>query len=198
MIKSFRLYEELKRKVPDSFTVSDNFFDEFDANKPVIFPKSEKSLLVKDDFTIDGNVATCVEKHCTFEIIRTVPEEYVVIFELIVKEDDNVKSKKFKCDVYHAVEFLNTILNICSKYLDNLKRKLHKDIDPFNEENWDEEEPRYLPKKIEIRRSDMEQIGKEQLREMERMQKRFADASTAARIRKRRDSDRQKDMFSID
>jgi hypothetical protein len=43
--------------------------------------------------------------------------------------------------MYDAPKKLDNILNICASFYDKMKREKYKDIDPYGEENWEEEIP---------------------------------------------------------
>ena len=144
MLTSFKIFEELKRKSPKDFEIGSTF----DADKTDGFSKTESDILKEDDFTIDGNTATNKETYCTFEIKTTHPDEFTLLYELIIKDlkGDVIRSKKFKTDLYHKTDYLNTVLNICARFHEDLVQDAHKDLDPYNEEDWsDKKEPLKVP-----------------------------------------------------
>ena len=99
-------------------------------------------MLEDEDFEVKDNIAINKEKLCTFEIEKSAPDEFSIIYAVSIKDKDGnvTKSRKFKSDLYHRLEILDTILNICAKYNEDLIANAHKDIDPYNEEDWDEKE----------------------------------------------------------
>ncbi len=134
MIKSFKLFEELKRKVPADFSV--DFTPETED-----FAKFESDFLLKDDFVIDKNVAVCKEKLCSFEI-KKINEDDLIIYELTIKDKDGVvkNEKKFRAHQYipkERINLLDTILNVCAFIKDKVTREIHADVDPYGEEVWD-------------------------------------------------------------
>lgn len=134
MIKSFKLFEELKRKVPADFSV--DFTPETED-----FAKFESDFLLKDDFVIDKNVAVCKEKLCSFEI-KKINEDDLIIYELTIKDKDGVvkNEKKFRAHQYipkERINLLDTILNVCAFIKDKVTREIHTDVDPYGEEVWD-------------------------------------------------------------
>lgn len=137
MIKDFKIFEEIKRKAPEGFHIG-NTFDERVAG-PNNFTIQEKRLLESDDFIVNDNVAKCDDDVCNFEIRKEIPDEYSIIYELIITDKNNEKlaSRKFKSDILNKTDYIDAILNICAAYRVELISKAHSDIDPYNEENWD-------------------------------------------------------------
>jgi len=138
MIKSFKLFEELKRKAPANFEIGDTFMP-FDPEKGKSFGLAEKKLLEDEGFVIINKSATCEDTYCDFEIIKTCPDEFSEIYELIIKDKqgNTTHSRKFKSDIYNRTKYLDVILNICARYHEDLERKVHADVDPYGEEVWD-------------------------------------------------------------
>jgi len=138
MIKSFKLFEELKREVPMDYDISDTF-NPFDPAK-VKFKEYEIEPLAEEDFIVDGNIATCVENQITYQIEKSAPDEFSIIYELKIKDNKGnvLKSRKFKTNLMaNNVDYcLDVILNICAAYNRDNYKHIHQDIDPYGEETW--------------------------------------------------------------
>ena len=134
MLTKFKIFEELKRKSPKDFEldVLDNSTN---------FTKSEIILLKKDDFEINDNVATNDETYCSFKIKKNRINNDSIEYEITIKKDDKVLvHNRFKRDTYQNTNFLDFLLNVCAKYHENLVRDAHKDLDPYDEEDWSNKE----------------------------------------------------------
>ena len=145
MLTSFKLFEELKRKSPKGFIVD---FEKDDNG----FTKDETYILQQDEFEINDNVATNVEDVCSFEITKIYSDE-LITYQLIIKDEDGnvLHNKKFKIDQYNntgRVNLLNTILNVCAFTRDKIINDRHKDIDPYSEEKWDDEEKKIVSTEV--------------------------------------------------
>jgi hypothetical protein len=135
MIKQFKLFEELKRK-PKSLMDSRDFFVDEDNE----FTYKEKTILEKDDFEIVNNVATNVDI-ATFVIKKIYNEDYIVYELTVTDKEGKIKTKKFKSvDYLKRYDLLNSIIDICAAIKDDIKRSAHRHIDPYDEENWDEQD----------------------------------------------------------
>jgi len=134
MITEFKLFEEIKRKPLLGYKVDNTFNNNHSLN----FNGAETKLLLSEDFKIADNIATDVEPDCIFEIEKLPTDEYSVFYELRIKDIYNnvEKSRKFKCDIYQRIKYLNAIIDICAAYLRDIKIKQHKNIDPYGEEIW--------------------------------------------------------------
>lgn len=148
MLIKFKLFEELKRK-PSRHISIDNIF-----NDETNFNEHEKRLLEADDFVVTDNKAICKEKYCSFEIEKQA-DDIGVKFILVVKDKDGVQLKR-KGFMNTANAMLNHIIDICAKYNEKIIQELSKDIDPFGEENWGEDN---IPnKRVNITPEDFEII----------------------------------------
>jgi len=142
MIKKFKLFEEIKRKAPRGFEIG-KAFEPFDPEKFKNFGPKATALLQRDDFVVNGNIATCEEKFCTFEIEKSFPDEFTIFYELRILDKDGVitKRRKWRTETTNHLKALDNILNLCAKYHEDLMREKMKDIDPYGEENWEEDKP---------------------------------------------------------
>ena len=137
MIKSFKLFEELKRKAPPGIDINQVFGD-----KTNDFTPSEIKILQDDDFEVNKNVAINKEEnYFEFEIIKTANEDFC-FYQLIIKNKDGgvIHDKKFKIDEWgnqRERDFLDYIIDICAVVKNNFIKNLHKDIDPYGEEDWE-------------------------------------------------------------
>jgi hypothetical protein len=135
MIKSFKLFEEIRREVPAEFL--GNIFKPFNPNK-VQFVDVEISLLENEDFVVNRNIAKCEEKYAIYQIKKICPDDNTIIYELIITNKKNNKHvvKKFKASLITARDTLDAVLNICAAYNQEICGKIHSDIDPYGEELW--------------------------------------------------------------
>ena len=131
------MFEELKRKPNRGISIDDIFYD--NAN----FSNEEIKILEYDDFVVNGDNAKCIEKFGIFEIIKEIDDSSIK-YLLIIKDKDGkeLRRKRFSGNSRSSnLSLLNLIIDICAKYNEKLLMDVVKEIDPFNEENWGEDNP---------------------------------------------------------
>lgn len=148
IMKYHKMNEELKRKLSVGklkYHRDDEERERLEKRPIDLFTEDEMKMLRKDDFEIDNNEkeAKCVEKYFTFAIKKIIDVDDIVTYILTAKDNRSQETYERRIKVTKREqhkETLDFMLDKCAYILHNMKEKAMKDLDPYGEEKWEEDE----------------------------------------------------------
>jgi hypothetical protein len=154
-----KINEELKRKLSSGklkYHRDDEERERIEKRPADLFSEEEIRMLKHDDFEVDSNEkeAKCVEKYFTFTIKKIVDVDDVITYILTAKDNLNQETYERRIKVTKREqhkETLDFMIDKCAYILHNMKEKAMKDLDPYGEESWEEDErERSIARKVGI------------------------------------------------
>jgi hypothetical protein len=151
-----QINEELKRKLSPAKLKKQQEDDEQERieKRPAdLFTEEEIKILKHEDFEINESdqEAKCVDKGYTFVIKKSFSLDDKVSYSLtITKGEEEIYTKKIivaKKDRRVHLDTLDFLIDKSAYILEKIKKEAMKAIDPYGEEEWDEEDKEKILKK---------------------------------------------------